>query len=69
MKDNHEVSTKTRGLPVLLSAEEVATYLGIPIATPYRWRYQRTGPRAVRVGRHLHYDAAGVRKWLRDRAA
>lgn len=68
MKD-HDLSTKTRGLPVLLSAAEVAAYLGIPVATLYRWRYQGTGPRAVRVGRHLRYDAAGVRQWLRDGAA
>jgi excisionase family DNA binding protein len=57
------------GLPKLLSAEEVSEYLGIPVTTLCRWRHLGTGPTAVRVGRHLRYEAAAVRKWLRDRAA
>ena len=59
----------TAGLPRLLSAEDVSEYLGIPVTTLCRWRHLGTGPTAVRVGRHLRYEAAAVRKWLRDRAA
>lgn len=57
------------GLPRLLSAEDVAEYLGVPVTTLYRWRHLGTGPTAVRVGRHLRYEAAAVRRWLRDRGA
>ena len=52
-----------------MTAEEVSEFLGVPVQTLYRWRYQGTGPKAFRVGRHLRYDAAVVRRWLRDEAA
>jgi excisionase family DNA binding protein len=39
----------------LWTIEEVARYLGIPIATLYGWRHHRKGPPAHRVGRHLRY--------------
>lgn len=52
----------------LWTVEEVASYLGVPVATLYQWRYRRTGPRARRVGRHLRYDPADLRSWL-DRQA
>lgn len=50
-----------RALDRLLSADEVAEFLGIPVATLYQWRHKGTGPGAYRVGRHLRYDAATVR--------
>jgi excisionase family DNA binding protein len=52
-----------------MSVEEVSAYLGIPVATLYRWRHMRTGPKASRVGRHLRYSADDVAAWLRDGAA
>jgi excisionase family DNA binding protein len=48
----------------LLSAEEVAEFLGIPVNTLYQWRHKGTGPTAFRVGRHLRYDPVVVRDWL-----
>lgn len=48
----------------LLSVEEVATYLGIPTATIYKWRSCGIGPRAARVGKHLRFRAADVERWL-----
>ena len=65
----HDDQASVAGLPRLLSAEDVSQYLGVPVTTLYRWRHLGTGPTAVRVGRHLRYEAAAVRKWLRDRAA
>ncbi len=53
----------------LWTPDDTAEYLGVPVATLYRWRYLRTGPVAFRVGRHLRYDPAAVRKWLLDAAA
>lgn len=52
----------------LWTVEDVARYLGIPVATLYQWRYRQTGPRASRVGRHLRYDPADVRDWLARQA-
>ncbi len=48
----------------LWTAQEVAAYLVVPVATLHSWRYLRTGPAAYRVGRHLRYDPAAVRAWL-----
>lgn len=50
----------------LLSVEEVADYLGVPVNTLYQWRHKGTGPTAFRVGRFLRYDPAQVRDWLFD---
>ncbi|MEJ7742361.1 MAG: helix-turn-helix domain-containing protein [Nocardioidaceae bacterium] len=53
----------------LWSVKETAAYLGIPVATMYRWRHHSCGPPAYRVGRHLRYDPADVRRWLTHGAA
>jgi predicted DNA-binding transcriptional regulator AlpA len=45
---------------------EVATFLGVPVATLYQWRYLGTGPKAARIGRHLRYLPADVLAWFRD---
>jgi len=52
----------------LLSAEEVAEFLGIPVNTLYQWRHKGTGPNAFRVGRFLRYDPVDVREWLLEHA-
>lgn len=44
--------------------EEVAYFLGVPIATLYQWRYLGIGPKASRVGRHLRYLPADVLGWF-----
>ena len=46
----------------LWTAEETADYLGVPINTLYSWRSRGTGPRGYRVGRHIRYDRADVRR-------
>ena len=53
----------------LWTPEDVSAFLGVPVATLYRWRYVGTGPAAYRAGRHLRYDPAEVRAWLRGQAA
>ncbi len=57
----------------LLSAEELADFLGVPLSTLYGWNHRRQGPRALKVGRHLRYRWAEVEAWLTaqeiDRAA
>ena len=48
----------------LWTAQDVADYLTVPLATLYQWRYLGTGPTAYRVGRHLRYEPAAVQAWL-----
>ena len=48
----------------LLSTEEVARILVVPINTLYCWRYKGTGPKALRVGKHLRYRLEDVLGWL-----
>ncbi len=51
----------------LWSAAQLAEHFGVPIKTVYGWRYKRTGPPAIRVGRHLRYRPSAVEKWLESR--
>jgi excisionase family DNA binding protein len=51
----------------LLSPEELASYLGVPLATVYRWRSRREGPPGIRVGRHVRYRQKDVERWLDER--
>ncbi len=48
------MKTETRvasGLDPLLSIEDLAEYLGVPVTTIYDWRVDGKGPCGVRVGR------------------
>ncbi len=48
----------------LLTTEQVAQYLQVPVATLHQWRYRQEGPRAYKVGRHLRWRQADVDAWL-----
>ena len=51
-------------LEPLISAQELAEYLDVPVATVYAWRYRRQGPPGLRVGRHLRYRRIDVNEWI-----
>jgi len=51
----------------LLTVEDLAEYLGVPVATLYAWRYHRQGPPGFRVGRHIRYRWADIEEWISDR--
>jgi predicted DNA-binding transcriptional regulator AlpA len=53
----------------LLSAQHLAQYLDVPIATIYAWRYHGEGPPGFRVGRHLRYRWSDVEGWISDQLA
>lgn len=48
----------------LLTVEDLADYLGVPVATLYQWRYRREGPPGFRVGRHVRYRWSDVQDWI-----
>ena len=47
-----------------MTPEEVSDLLSIPVQTLYQWRRKRTGPPAVRIGRHLRYEPSKLHLWL-----
>lgn len=51
----------------LWTVEELARFLGVPVATVYQWRYRRQGPPGIRVGRHLRFRRADIERWLSER--
>ena len=53
----------------LLSTEDVARILVVPVSTLYCWRYKGTGPKAYRVGKHLRYRLSDVMAWLEGNAS
>lgn len=56
------------GLEPLLSVEELAGYLGVPVQTIYDWRVHGKGPRAYRVGKRIRFAACDVRAWVEAQA-
>ncbi len=53
-------------LDQLLTAQALALYLEVPVATVYAWRHRRQGPPGFKVGRHLRYRARDVEQWILD---
>ena len=51
-------------LEPLLSAQDLARFLDVPIATVYAWRYRSEGPRGFRVGRYIRYRRCDVEQWI-----
>jgi excisionase family DNA binding protein len=50
----------------MLTPAEVATILAVPQGTLTTWRQNGSGPRWVRVGRHVRYARAELERWLRE---
>lgn len=48
----------------LATAEEVAEYLGVPLATVYQWSSRGGGPRLIKVGRHLRARWSDIDAYL-----
>lgn len=59
------------GLPDrYLTPEDIREMFGLPsVETVYAWRKKRIGPPGFRVGKHLRYDPAAVRRWVADQMA
>ena len=48
----------------LVTTAELAAFLSMPVKTLRQWRYLGVGPKAFRIGRHVRYEPAEVRRWL-----
>lgn len=55
-------------MDALMTTDELSQYLQIPRATIYRWRQDRVGPKAVRVGKHLRWRRTDVDRWLDEQS-
>jgi excisionase family DNA binding protein len=51
----------------LMTVEQVADYLNVPVKTVYRWRLTGTGPRGARVGRYVRFRRSDVEAWVERR--
>lgn len=52
----------------LLTAKDVASYLGVSEATLADWRYRRRGPDYILVGRLVRYRRESLVAWLDARS-
>lgn len=52
----------------LMTPEDLAALLQIPLASLYAWRQKGSGPPGIKVGRHLRYRRKDVEDWLDSRS-
>lgn len=52
----------------LMSTQQLAELLGVPPTTLRQWRHKNTGPRGIRVGKHVRYRPSDVEEWLERNA-
>jgi predicted DNA-binding transcriptional regulator AlpA len=52
----------------LLTIEQLAAHLQVPVKTLYDWRHRGIGPKGLRVGRYIRYRPADINSWLDTRA-
>ena len=50
----------------VLSIQEVAKLLKVPVTTIYAWNRRGEGPPYYKVGRKLRYRKSNARKWLAE---
>lgn len=48
----------------LLTVEELANYLAVPIKTIYSWNSNGLGPKRLRIGKYVRYRQSDVEHWI-----
>jgi excisionase family DNA binding protein len=56
--------TQPEAQPELMTPQEVADYLRIPLRTVYLWRSKGIGPPGKTIGRHLRYRRSALEAWI-----
>lgn len=51
----------------LWTVQQLAEYLHIPVKTIYKWRETDSGPRGLRIGKHVRFRPTDVFEWLEAR--
>ncbi len=54
-------------LPDLVSPQQLADYLGVPVGAIYAWNHYGTGPKRLKIGRHVRYRRIDIERWLTER--
>lgn len=52
----------------LMTNEELAELLDMPLGTVRRWPSEGTGPKSIRIGRRVRWRPEDVRAWLDELA-
>jgi excisionase family DNA binding protein len=47
-----------------MTVDELAEYLGLPVATIYKQRSEGTGPPGMRLGKYVRFKRGDVEAWL-----
>lgn len=61
------MATLTNTTVHLLDEHEIATMLGVSVATVRRWRLLRRGPRYRKIGASVRYQPEDLAAWLATR--
>lgn len=68
----HDVNKQHAATPEvrrpMMTIKELAEYVGVPVATVYRWNTRRSGPTPIKIGRHVRYHHAEVDRWISELA-
>ncbi len=67
-RESSGVNRESSVLSRLMSPQEIADYLQMPVATLQTWRAKGTGPRGYRIGKHVRYRLEDVETWLAEHA-
>jgi len=51
----------------MMTVEDLAEYLGIPIPTVYKQRSEGTGPPGFRIGKYVRWRRSEVDAWLESK--
>ncbi|WIX81712.1 helix-turn-helix domain-containing protein [Amycolatopsis carbonis] len=48
----------------LLSVDDLAGYLDVPVNTVYQWRKTGKGPKGYKIGKYVRFRADEVDAWI-----
>ena len=62
-----KMATANITLQALLNERDVARITGLSVASVRRWRLQKIGPRATKLGAAVRYNPEDLKAWLDSR--